>query len=166
MFLGSKIMADSDHSHKIKRCLLLGRKAMTYLDNILKGETHFAHKGPYSQGYVVMYGCENWMIRKVEFRRIDHFELWWWRRLLRVPWTARRSSKSVLKEINPECSLEGVVLDLKLWYLGHLIWGANSLENTLIWEKLRAGRQGGDRDWDSLVASLTQWTWVWVNSRT
>ena len=121
---GSKITADVDCSHEIKRRLLLGRKVMTNLDCIQKQRQYFANKGPSSQGYgfpVVMYGCESWTIKKAEHRRIDAFELWCWRRLLRVPWTARRSNQSILWEFSPECSLEGLMLKLKLQYFGHLM---------------------------------------------
>ena len=120
---GSKITADSDCSHEIKRHLLLERKAITNLDSILKSRD-ITNKGPSSQSYdfpVVMYGCERWTIKKAECQRIDAFELWCWRRLLRVPWTARRSNRSILKEIKPEYSLEGLMLKLKLQYFGHLI---------------------------------------------
>ena len=123
LFLGSKITADGDCSHEIKRHLLLGRKAMTNLDSILKSrDINFANKGLSSQTIVfpiVMYGCESWTIRKAEHRKIDAFELWCWKRLLRVPWTARRSNQSILKEISPGCSLEGMMLKLKLQYFGH-----------------------------------------------
>ena len=117
IFWGSKITADGDCSHEIKRRLLLGRKVTTNLDRILKSRDYFANKGPSSQGYgfsVVMYGCENWTVKKAEHRRIDAFELWCWRRLLRVPWTARKSNQSILKEISPGRALEGLVLKLKL----------------------------------------------------
>ena len=121
----SKITVDGDFSHEIKRRLLLGRKVMTNLDSILKSREHyFANKGPCSQSYgfpVVMYGCESWTVRKAECRKIDTFELWCWRRLLTVPWTARRSNQSILKEISPQCSLEGLILKLKLQSFGHLI---------------------------------------------
>ena len=123
IFLGSKITANDDCSHEIKRHLLLGRKAMTNLDSILKSrDINFANKGLSSQTIVfpiVMYGCESWTIRKAEHRKIDAFELWCWRRLLRVPWTARRSNQSIIKEISPGCSLEGMMLKLKLQYFGH-----------------------------------------------
>ena len=122
---GSKITADGDCNHEIKRCLLLGRKAITYLDSILKSrditlsiKVHLVKAMVFP---VVMRGCESWAIRKTERRRIDAFELWHWRRLLRVPWTARRSNQSILKEISPEYSLEGLMLKLKLQYFGHLI---------------------------------------------
>ena len=125
IFLGSKISADGDCSHEIKRCLLLGRKAMTSLDSILKSrditlptKVHLVKAMVFP---VVMYGCESWTAKKAECRRIDAFELWCWGRLLRVPWTARRSNQSILKEISPEYSLEGLMLKLKLQYLGHLM---------------------------------------------
>ena len=112
---------------------------------------------------VVMYRCESWTIKKAEHQRIDAFELWCWRRLLRVPWTARRSNQSILKEITPGCSLEGLMLKLKLQHFGHLMRRIDSLEKTLLLE--RAGGEGDDRGWDGWMASPTQWTWVWVNSR-
>ena len=112
---------------------------------------------------VVMYGCESWTVKKAEHRRIDTFELWCWRRLLRVPWTARRSNQSILKEISPGCSLEGMMLKLKLQYFGHLMWRGSS-EKTLMLGGLGARGEGDDRGWNGWMASLTQWTWVWVNS--
>ena len=121
IFLGSKITADGDCSHEIKRCLLLGRKVMTNLDSILKSRDILSAKVHLVKAMVflvVMYGCESWTIKKAEHRRIDAFELWCWRRLLRVPWTARRSNQSILKEISPGCSLEGMMLKLKLHTLG------------------------------------------------
>ena len=125
IFLGSKITADDDCSHEIKRCSLLGRKAMTNLDSILKSRDITlptkAHLVKALVFLIVMYGCESWTIKKAEHQRIDAFELWCWRRLLRVPWTARRSNQSILKEISPEYSLEGLMLKLKLQYYGHLI---------------------------------------------
>ena len=125
IFLGSKITADGDCSHEIKRHLLLGRKVMTNLDNILKSKdiTLWAKIILVKPMVfpVVMYGCESWSIKKAEGQRIDAFELWYWRRLLRVPWTARRSTQSILKEISPRCSLEGLLLKLKLQYFGHLM---------------------------------------------
>ena len=114
---------------------------------------------------VVMYGCESWTIKKAEYQRIDAFELWCWRRLLRVPWTAGRSSQSILKEISPEYSLEGLMLKLKLHYFGHLMGRADSLEKTLMLQRLKAGGEGDDRGWDGWMASPTQWKWVWVKSR-
>ena len=148
IFWDSKITADSYCSHEIKRCLLLGRKAMAKLDSILKNWDYFANKGPSSQGYgflVVMYGCESWTIKKAEHWRIDTFELWCWRRLLRVPWTARRSNQSILKEISPGFSLEGLMLKLKLQYFGHLMWSADSFEKTLMLGKIEGGRRRGQQ---------------------
>ena len=113
---------------------------------------------------VVMYGCESWTIKKAEHWRIDAFELWCWRRLLRVPWTARKSNQSILKEISPGCSLERLMLRLKLQYFGYLMRRADSLGKPWCWERLRAGGEGDDRGWDCWMASPTQWTWVWVNS--
>ena len=125
IFLGSKITADGDCSHEIKRCLLLGRKVMTSLDSILKSrDITLPTKVRLVKAMifpVVMYGCESWTIKKAECIRIYSFELWYWRRLLRVPWTARRSNQSILKEISPRCSLEGLMLKLKLQSFGHLI---------------------------------------------
>ena len=111
-----------------------------------------------------MYGCESWTIKKAEHERIYDFELWCWRRLLRVPWTARTFNQSILKEISPWCSLEGLMLKLKLQYFGLLMRKADSFEKTLNWERLRTGGEGDDRRWDAWMASLTQWTWVRVNS--
>ena len=137
---GSKITADGECSHEIKRCLLLGRKVMTNLDSIFKSrDITLPTKVHLVKGMVfpvVMYGCETWTIKKAEHRRINAFELWCWRRLLRVPWTARRSNQSILREINPECSLEGLMLKLKLQYFGHLMQRADSFEKTLILEKI------------------------------
>ena len=125
IFLGSKITADGDCSHEIKRCLLLGRKVMTNLDSILKSRNiTWSTKVHLVKAIVfpmVMYGCELWTIKKAEHLRIQAFELWYWRRLLRIPWTARRSNQSILKEISPGCSLEGLMLKLKLQYFGHLM---------------------------------------------
>ena len=112
---------------------------------------------------VVMYGCESWTIKKAECQRIDAFELWCWRRLLRVPRTARRSNQSILNVINPEYSLEGLMLKLKLQYLGHLMRRTGSLEKTLLLGKTECGKRRDDRGWDGWMASPTQWTWVWVN---
>ena len=112
-----------------------------------------------------MYGCDSWTIKKAEPQRIDAFELWCWRRLLRVPWTARGSNQSILKEMSPECSLEGLMLKLKLQYFGHLMQRTDSFEKTdWCWESLRARGEGEKRGWDGCMASPTQWTWVWVNS--
>ena len=113
---------------------------------------------------VVMYGCESWTIKKAEHWRIDAFELWCWRRLLRVPWTARRSNQSILKEINPGIYLEGMMLKLKLQYFGHLMWRADSLKKTLMLGGIGGRRRGDDRGWDGWMASLTRWMWIWVNS--
>ena len=143
-FFGSKITADGDCSHEIKRRLLLGRKVMTNLDNILKSRDSIlptkvrlvtAMVFP-----VVMHGCESWTVKKAEHRRMDAFELWCWRRLLRVPWTARRSNQSILRETSPGCSLEAPMLRLKLQYFGHLMQRADLLEKTLV-----LGRIGGRR---------------------
>ena len=144
---GSKITADDDCSHEIKRRLLPGRKVMTNLDSILKSrditlptKVHLVNSMVFP---VVMYGCESWPIKKAECRRIDAFELWCWRRLLRVPWTARRTSQSILKDMSPECSLEGLMLKLKLQYFGHLMWRADSLEKTLMLGKTEGRRRRG-----------------------
>ena len=114
---------------------------------------------------VVMYGCESWIIKKAECQTIDAFELWCWRRLLRVPWTARKFSQSILKEINPEHSLEGLMLKLELQSFGHLMWRTDSLEKTLMLGMTEGRRRGDDRGWGGWMASPTQWTWVWVNFR-
>ena len=168
IFLGSKITSDGDCSHEIKRHLLLGRKASTNLDTILRSkDTTLPTKVHMVKAMVfpvVMYGCESWTIKKAKHQRVDAFELWCWRRLLTVPWTARRSSQSILKEISPEYSLEGLMLKLKLKYFGHLLWRTDSLEKTLMLAQLKAGREGDDRGWDGWVASLTRWTWVWASS--
>ena len=137
-------------SHEIKRCLLLGRKAMTNIDSLLKSKViTLPTKVCLVKAMVfpmVMYACESWTVKKVERRRIDAFELWCWRRLLRVPWTARRSNQSILKEISPGISLEGMMLKLKLQYFGHLIWRANSLEKTLMLGKIEDRRRGTTED--------------------
>ena len=146
---GSKITADGDCSHKIKRCLLLGSKAMTNLDSILKSrditlptKVHLVIAIVFP---VVMYGCESWTINKAEHRRIDAFQLWFWRRFLRVPWTARRSSQSILKEISPEYTLEGLMLKLKFQYFGHLMRRADSFEKTLMLGKIESRRRRGQQ---------------------
>ena len=147
IFLGSKITADGDCSHEIKQLLLLGGKVMTNLDSILKSrDITLPTKVCLVEAMVfpvVMYGCESWTIKKAEHRRIDAFELWCWRRLLRVPWTARRSNHSILKEISPGCSLEGLMLILKLQYFGHLIGRADSLEKTPILGGIEGRRRRG-----------------------
>ena len=165
IFLGSKITADGDCSHKIKRCLLLRRKVMTNLDSILKSrDITLLTKVCLVKAMVfpvVMYECESLTLKKAEYQRIDAFELWCWRRLLRVPWTARRSNQSILKEISPEYSLEGLMLKLKLQYFGHLThW-----KRPWCWERLKAGWEGDDIGWDVWMQSPTRWTWVWINSR-
>ena len=135
--------------------------------HIKKQRHYFANKGPSSQGYgfpLVMYGCERWTVKKAECRRIDAFELCCWKRLLRVPWMVRRSNQSILKEISPGYSLEGMMLKLKLQYFGHLMRRVDSLERLWCWEGLGAGGEGDDRGWDGWMASWTRWTWVWVNS--
>ena len=137
IFLGSKITVDGDCSHEIERCLLLGRKAMTNLDSILNSRDIILP----TKMYVVMYGWESWSIKEAEHQRIDAFELWCWKRLLRVPWTARRSNQSILKEIIPEYSLEGLMLKLKLQYFGHLMRRADSLEKTLMLGKTEGRRR-------------------------
>ena len=114
---------------------------------------------------VAVYGCESWTIKKAERQRTDAFELWCWRRLLRIPWTARRANQSVLKEISPEYSLEGLMLKLKLQFFGHLMWRADLFEKNLMLGRLKAGGEGDNRGWDGWMTSLTQWTWVWVNPR-
>ena len=150
IFLSSKITADGDCSHEIKRCLLLGRKAMTNLDSVLKSrEITLLTKVPRVKAMVfpvVMYGCESWIIKKAEHQRIDAFELWCWRRLLRVPWTARRSNQSILKRISPEYSLEGLKLKWNLQYFDHLMWRTDSLEKTLSWERLKQEEKGTTED--------------------
>ena len=165
IFLGSKITVDGDCSHEIKRRLLLGRKAMTNLDSVLKTrditllmKVHIVKAMVFP---VVMYGFERWTVKKAEHWKTDVFKLCCWR-FLRVPWTARRS---ILKGINPEYSLEGPMLKLKLQYFGHLMPRANSLDKTLILGKIEGRKRRGYRGWDGWMASPTQWTWVWINSR-
>ena len=166
IFLGFKITADGDCSHEIKRCLLLGRKTMTNLDSIVKirditlpTNVHLVKAIVFP---VVMYGCESWTIKKAE-HQTDAFELWCWRRLFRIPRTARRSNQSILKEISPEYSLEGLMLKLKLQCFGHLMWKLTHWKRPWCWERLKAG-EGDDRGWDGWMALLTWWRWVWVSS--
>ena len=214
IFLGSKITANGDYSHKIKthppweksyhkpaaaakllqlcptlcdpidssplcsavpgilQARILEWVAISFSnhkprEHIKRQRHHFADKGPYSYSFSISnVQMWEWTIKKPEHQRIDAFELSWWRRLLRVPRTARRSSQSMLKEINPEYSLEGLMLKLKLHYFGHLIWRAVSLGKTLMLGKIRAGGEGGNREWDYCVASLTQWIRVWANCGT
>ena len=167
IFLGSKITADGDCSHEIKRHLLLGRKAVTNLDSRLKSrditlptKVHLVKAMVFP---VVMYGCESWTIKKAECQRIDALELGCWRRLLRVPWTTKRSNQSILKEISPEYSLEGLILKLKLQSFDHLMQRTNSLEKTML-GKIEGGRRTENRSWDGWMESPSWWTWVWVGS--
>ena len=161
IFWGSKITADGDCSHEIKRRLLLGKKVMTNLDSIFKSsDITLPTKVSLVKAMVfpvVMYGCESWTVMKAECGKIDAFELQCWRRFLRVRWTARRSNQSILKEISPGCSLEGLMIKLKLQYFGHLMQRVHSLEKTLMLEGLGAGERY-DRGWDGWMASLTRWT--------
>ena len=158
---GSKITADGDCSHEIKRCLLLGRKVMINLDSILKSRDITlptkVHLVKVMVLPVVMYGCERWTVKKAEHRRIDAFELWCWRRLLRVPWTARRFNQSIIKEINPEYSLEGQMLKLKFQYSGHLMQRTDSLEKTLMLGKIKGGRRRERQMMRWLDGILNQW---------
>ena len=146
---GSKITTDGDCSHEIKRSILLGRKIMTNLDSILKSrDVTLSKKVRLVKAMVfpvIVYGCESWTIKQAERQRIDAFELWCWRRLLRVPWTARNSNQSILKEISPECSLEGLMLKLKLQYFGHLMQRVDSFEKTLMLGKIEGGRRRGQQ---------------------
>ena len=169
-FLCSKITAGGDCSHEIKRHLLLGKKVKTNLDSILKSrditlptKIHLV-KAMVFPVVIVTYGCKNWAAKQAECWRIDAFELWCWRRLLRVPWTARRSNQSILKDISPGCSLEGLMLKLKLQYFGLLMQRVDYWKRPWFWEGLGAGGEGEDRGWDGWMASPTRWTRVWVNS--
>ena len=161
IFWGSKITADGDCSHEIQKCLLLGRKVMTNLDSILKSrDITLPTKVRLVKAMlfpVFMYGCESWTVKKAECQRIDAFELWCWRRLLRVPWTARRSNQSILKETSPGCSLEGLMVRLKLQYFGHLMRRADSLEKTLMLGGIGGRRRGRQRmRWlDGITNSIT-----------
>ena len=156
IFGGSKIMVDVDCSHEIKRCLLLGRKAMA---NLLKSrDITLPTKASVVKAMVfpiVMYECESWTLKKAESQRTDAFELWCWRRLLRVPWTARRSNQSILKKISPECLLEGLMLKLKLQYFVHLMWRADSLEKTLMLGKIEGGRRRRGQQWMRWLDGIT-----------
>ena len=145
IFLGSQITADGDWRHEIKRRLLLGTKGMTNLDSVLKSRHHFADKGPYCPTMVFQYSCTDviWTTKKSESQRIDAFEMWCWRKLLRVLWTARKSHQSILNEINSEYSLEGLILKLKLQEFGHLMWKADSLGKTLMLRKIEGSRRRG-----------------------
>ena len=152
---------------KLKDAYSFGRKVLTNLDSIFKSrDITLPTKVRVVKAMVfpvVTYGCESWTVKKAERWRIDAFELCHWRRLLRVPWTARRSNQSILKEISPGISLEGMMLKLKLQYFGHLMRRLDSLEKTLMLGGIGGGGEGDDREWDGWMASLTQWTWVWVN---
>ena len=163
-----KITADGDCSHEVKRRLLLGRKAKTNLDSMLTSRDITLPTKVYLVKAmvfpVVMYGCESWTIKKAEHQRTHTSELWCWR-LLRVPWTARRSNQSILKEISPEYSLDGLMLKLKFQYFVHLMQRTNSLEKTLMLGKIEAGGEEDSRGWDGWMASPTQMTWVWASSR-
>ena len=174
IFLGSKITADGDCSHEIKRCLFPRRKFLINLDNIFKSRditlTTKVHLVKAVVFPVVIYECENCTIKKAEHRRIDAFELWCWRRLLRVPWTARRSNQSILKETSPGCSLEGLMLKLRLQYFGHLMWRADSLEKTLMLVKIEGRRRRGQQrmrcldditdSMDMGLGELRVWWWT------
>ena len=173
---GSKITANGECNHEIKRCLLLGRKAMANLDHILKSQRHYitlltkVHLVKAMVFPVVMYRCESWTTKKAERRRIDAFVLWCWRRFLRIPWTTRRSNQSILKEISPEYSLEGLMLKLKLQYFGHLIWRTDLLEKTLKLGKTegRRRRRPQRMRWldgitdlmDLSLSKLRSWWWT------
>ena len=153
---------------KLKDVCSLGKKPMKNLDSVLKSrditlptKVHLVKTMVFP---VVMFGCESWAIKKAERWRIDAFELWCWRRLLRVPWTARRPNQPILKEINPEYSLEELMLKLKPQYSGHLIQRSDSLERPWCWERLKVGGEGDDRGWDGWMSSPTQCTWIWVSS--
>ena len=160
----SKVTADGDCGHEVKRCLLLGRKAMTYLDSILKS---FVNKGlschscDFSSSLLWMWELdhkESWALRNW------CFELWCWIRLLRDPWTARRSNQSILKEINSEYSLEGLIMKLKVQYFGHLMWRTDSLKRPWYWERVKTEGEGIGRGWNDWMALLTWWTGVWASS--
>ena len=166
IFFGSKITPGGGFSHEIKRCLLLERKAMTNLDSILKSrDITLSTKFRLVKAMVfpvVMYGCESWTVKKAERRRIAAFELWCWRSLFRVPWTVRRSNQSILKEISPGCSLEGLMLKLKLQYFGHLMWRVDSLEKTLMLGGIGGRRRRGQQRmrWLDGITYLMDMSWV------
>ena len=169
IFLGSKVTVYGDCSHEIKRHLLLGRKAITNLDKILKSrditlltKTCIVKATVFT---VVMYGYESWIKKRAECQIIDAFKLWHWRRLFRGPGTARRPNKSILKEINPEYSLDRQMLKLKLQHFGHLMWRAYLLEKTLMLGRIESRRRRGQQRMNGWMASLTRWTWIWADSR-
>ena len=168
IFLGWKITANGDCSHEIKRCLLLGRKVMTNLDSILKSRnitlSRKVHLVKAMVFPVVMYGCESWTVKKAEHWTIDVFELWCCRRLLRVPWAARRSNQSIPKEISPGCSLEGLMLKLTLQYFGHLMERADSSEKTLLSGKIQGRRRRGGQRMRCLHGITDSLSWVWLDS--
>ena len=168
IFEGSIVTADGYCSHEIKRPLLLGRKVVTNLDSILKSRDITLPTKFYLVKAMVfpvaVYGCGTWTVKKAEHQGIDAFQLWCWRRLLRVPWTAKKSNLSILKEISPVCSLEGLMLKLKLQYFGHLMWRVDSLEKTLMLGDMGAWGEGDNRGWDGWMVLPTRWTRVWVNS--
>ena len=168
IFLGSKITADGDCSHEIKRRLLLARKVMTNLVSIFKSrDITLSTKVRLVKAMifpVVMYGCDSWTVKKAECQRIDAFELWCWRRLLRVPWTARRSNQSILKEISPGCSLVELMLKLKLQYFGHLMRRADSFEKTLMLGKIEGRRRRGRQRMRWLDGITDSMDMVWVDS--
>ena len=168
IFLGSKITTDGGCSHEIQRHLFFGRKVLMSLDNVLKSKdttslikVHLVKAVVFP---VVMHRCESWTIKKAECGRTDAFKLWFWRRLLRVPWTARRSTQSTLKEISPEYSLDRLMLKLKVYYFSHWCEELTHWKRPWCWERLKTGEEGDNRGWDGWIASLTQWTWAWVNS--
>ena len=169
IFGGSKITADGDCSHESKRRLLRGSKVMTNLDSVLKSrDITLPTKVRLVKAMVfpvVMYGYESWTVKKTERQRVDAFDLWCWRRLLRVPWTARRSNQSILKEISPEYSLEWLMLKPNPNTLATWCEKPTHLKRPWCWERLKVGGEGDDRRWDGWITSPTQRTWVWVNSR-
>ena len=168
LFLAPKSLQMVTAAMKLKDACSLEEKLWQPKQCIKKQRHYFTGKGSYSQSYgfpVVTYGCESWAIKKAEHQRIDAFELWCWRRLLRVPWTAKKSNQSILKEISPKYSLEGLMLKLKLQYFGHLMRRTDSLEKTLMLRKTEGRRRRGWQRWDGWMASPTQRTWIWASSR-